>query len=156
MGERMWNSRRPRGVSWRADRWSQVGVTYVWLHDAMWEFPPPRKIGGNDPIWHEHIFRLDWFNHQLVMSVVNSSGQAGCSQRFSGSQKGSNPFFINQVSESSQVPRSFLGVWIDNFRVKTHGPCIMNIFYPTKPPGSIQLGEGWARANSTRFQMLRS
>lgn len=81
------------------------GMSFGWSQ-ICFIFPPPRKIGGNDPIWHEHIFRLDWFNHQLVMSVVNSSGQAGCSQRFSGSQKGSNPF----LSIKFQNQARFLGV----------------------------------------------
>ena len=31
---------------------------------------------------------------------------------------------------------------MDNFGVKAHGPCIVKIFYPTKPPSFIQLGEG--------------
>ena len=48
-----------------------------WFHIYIYIFHMfTPKIGGNDPI------DMGWSNHQLVMSVVNSSGQVSCSQDF--------------------------------------------------------------------------
>ena len=40
----------------------------VWQLKSFWEVSP-RKLGKNITHFHDHIFQMGWFNHQLVDDV---------------------------------------------------------------------------------------
>ena len=76
MGERIWNSRRPRGVSWRTDRWSRVVLDIcliTWCY--MWCY---LVVGFKYLYIYIHIFHLftpknlpKWSNLTWVGPITN-------------------------------------------------------------------------------------